>query len=181
MHAPDAARLDHRLPAHPQRPGHGGRRDRARPPGGRRPRRGDALWQRREDRQPGHRHGGAQPLHARDTPGPRLQRPERDPGRLRALHPPRGAAPPALRGRARVHRVQRLPPGRHQEVAGAPEGRASPGTSSTSRSTRPTSAAATGRSSGSTPSRERAASPTSWSTSSASSCRSSCTRRSAGS
>ncbi len=58
---------------------------------------------------------------------------------------------------------------------------ASRGMCSTSPSTRPTSAAATGRSSASTPSRARAASPTSWSTSSVTTCRSSCTRRSAGS
>ena len=74
---------------------------------------------------------------------------------------PRGAAAPALRGRARLHRVQRLAPGRDQEVARPAEARASPGTSSTSRSTPPTSAAATAPSSGSTPSPARAASPTS--------------------
>ena len=172
--------LDH-LPPHPQRPRDRGRGHRARPPGRGRPRRGNALRQRRKDRQPGHRHRGPEPLHPRNPPGPRLERPERDPGRLRALHPPRGAAAPALRGRTCLHRVQRIAPGRHQEIHAPPEGRASPGTSSTSRSTPPTSAAATARSSGSTRSRARAASPTSSSRSSASSCRSSCTRRSAGS
>ena len=121
--APDAPRIDYRLPAHAQRQGDRGRRDGARAPGRGGPRRGDALRQRGEDREPGHRDGRPQPLHAGHKPGAGPGGPERDPGRLRALHQARGAPAPALRGRARVHGVQRLPPGRDKEVPGPPEAR----------------------------------------------------------
>ena len=93
-------------------------------------------------------------------------------GVQRAARPPA----PSVRGRARLHGVLGLAPGRDQEGharAGALGLRAS-GTSRTCRSTRRTSGGATRRSSASTPSRGRAASPISWRSSTTSSCRAAC-------
>ena len=118
VHPPHPPRPDDRLPAHPQRPRHRRRRHRARPAGRRRPRRGHALRQRRAHRQPRHRHRGAEPLHPRHPSRAGSRRHQRHPRRLRALHAHGGAAAPSVRGRARLHRVQRLAPGRDQEILG---------------------------------------------------------------
>ncbi len=101
------------------------------------------------------------------------------PGR-RVLQPPARPRAPPLRRRPRLHRVLRLPPGRHQEGLRRPlrrgrGRRAGPrlralGGAVPARSTRPTSAAPTRPSSGSTASPARAAWPTSWRPSTASPC-----------
>ena len=52
--------------------------------------------------------------------GPRFHRHQRHPRGLRTLHAHGGPAAPAVRGRARLHRIQRLAPGRDQEVLGCP-------------------------------------------------------------
>ena len=123
VHPPDPPRQDHRLPAHAQRPRDGGRRDGAGAarrcgPGG-----GDAFRKRRAHREPRHRQCRPEPLHARDPPGPRLLGHQPHPRRLRTLHAAGGPRAAALCGRARLHRIQRLAPGCHQEILGPPQAR----------------------------------------------------------
>ena len=108
-------RQRHPLGASAQRPRHGGRRGGAGADGGRRPRRGHAVRQRRAHRQCRHRHDGAEPLHARGRSGPRPARRQRDQGGRRALQPAAGAPAPPLCRRTRLHRVLRLASGRDQE------------------------------------------------------------------
>jgi 2-isopropylmalate synthase len=67
--------------------------------------------------QPRHRHRGAEPLHARHRPGLDFSDINAS-GTSTSAAPAGGAAAPALRGRARLHRLQRLAPGRDQEVLG---------------------------------------------------------------
>ena len=187
----DPPRAHRDLAAPAQRPGYRGRGDRAGDDGRRGPRRGLPVRPRRAHRQrlpgdPGH-----EPVQPGHRPDDRLLRHRRDPPHGGVLHP--AARPPAapLRGRPRLHRLLRLPPGRDQEGSGGPRpagpragraGRAScRGRRRTSRSTRRTSAAPTRRSSGSTASPARAASPTSSRPSTSSTCRAARRSSSAGS
>ena len=95
--------------------------------GRRRPGRGLPVRPRRAHRQrrPGHpRHEPVQPGH---RPADRLRRHRRGPPHGRVLHQPAGPPAPPLRRRPRLHRVLRVPPGRHQEGPRGPRasGRAS--------------------------------------------------------
>ena len=112
---PRPARGDRALAPPPQRPRHRGRRDGARPHGRRRPRRGHLVRQRRA-------HGQRRPRHARaqhDDAG-RRSRPRRvehraHPRDLRVFQPDARARAAPLCGRARLHRLLRLAPGRDQQ------------------------------------------------------------------
>ena len=112
--------LAHREDVHPlaapaQRPRHRRRRRRARLHGRRRPHRGLPVRQRgaHGQRRPGRpRH---EPVHAGHRPGDRLLGPRPDQAHGRVLQPAARAGAAALGGRPRLHGVQRLPPGRHQE------------------------------------------------------------------
>ncbi len=80
-----------------QRPRLRRRRHGARTPRGRRARRRSAVRQRRAHRQRRHRHPGAEPVHARNRPRPRLLRHRRGPPRRRVLQPAARAHPPSVR------------------------------------------------------------------------------------
>ena len=141
------------LAAPAQRPRDGGGGHRAGPDGRRRPRRGLPVRPRRAHRQrlpgdPGH-----EPVQPGHRPQDRLLRHRRDPSHGGVLHQPARPPAPPVRGGSGLHRLLRLPPGRHQEGAGGagagrppPRGRLftrSPGRRPTCRSTRTTSAAPT--------------------------------------
>ncbi len=150
--------------------GTGDRRRRARLHGRRRPHRGMPVRQRRAHRQRRPRRAGHQPADAGHRPADRLQRHRPRQAHGRVLQPAARARAQPVGGRPRLHRVQRLAPGRHQEGLRGDGGprrgrRASRSTRSsgpfrTCRSTRRTSAARTRPSSASTRSPARAASRT---------------------
>ncbi len=137
-----------RLPAPAQRPRGGGRRHRAGPDGRCRPGRGLPVRSRRADRQRRPGDAGHEPVLPGHRPQDRLLRHRRDPSHGGVLHQPAGPPAPSLRGRPGLHRLLRLPPGRHQEGAGGPRppgpgrpacrSRSSPGRPRTCRSTRTT-------------------------------------------
>ena len=156
------ARRDRPQRAPAQRPRHRGRDRRARPDGGRRPRRGDAVRERRAHRQRRPDHARAQPAHAgRRSADSTCRSSTRRGGSSRsATSCPstratrRSASSSTRRSRARTRTRSRRACTRSS--ARSPRS----GTCRTCRSTRRTSAAATRRSSASTRSRARAASPT---------------------
>ncbi len=84
---PGPPRARRAVAAPAQRPGHGGRRRRARLPGRRRPDRGLPVRQRRAHRQRLPGDAGPQPVHPGHRPGDRLQRHRRDPPHRRVLQP----------------------------------------------------------------------------------------------
>ena len=104
----------------PQRPGHRGRRRRAGPAGRRGPGRGHPVRQRRAHRQRRRGHPGAQPVlpGRRPAAGPARHRRPAPGGRV--LQPAARPSPPPLRRRPGLHRLLRVPPGRHQEGHGRP-------------------------------------------------------------
>ena len=104
-----------RLAAPAQRSRHRRRRDRARPDGGRGPRRGHAVRQWRAHRQCRHRDAGVEHVHARAGPQARLLRHPPDEGRLRVFEPAAHSGAPSLCRRAGLHGLLRLAPGRHQQ------------------------------------------------------------------
>ena len=114
---PEPAEPGPRLPVgpHPQRPRHRGRRRRAGRAGRRRPDRGMPVRQRRAHRQRMPGHPGAQPVQPGHRPDDQLLGHRRDPSHGRVLQPAAGPPAPPLRGRPGLHRLLRLPPGRHQE------------------------------------------------------------------
>ena len=101
--------------AHAQRPGHRGGRRRARGAGRRRPDRGLPVRQRRADRQRLPGHAGHEPVQPGHRPDDRLLGHRRDPADGRVLQPAAGAPAAPVRGRAGLHRVLRVAPGRDQE------------------------------------------------------------------
>ena len=109
------ARPDHPQRPPAQRPRHGGRDGRARADGRRRPRRGHAVRERRADRQRRPRHAGAQPVHAGRRPGARPVADRRGEADRRGVQRAAGPPAPPVRGRARLHGVLGLAPGRDQE------------------------------------------------------------------
>ena len=156
------ARPDHPQRPPAQRPRHRGGDGRARADGRRRPRRGDAVRERRAHRQRRPRHARAQPADPGRRPGARPLADRRGEADRRGVQ--RAARPPAppVRGRARLHGLLGLAPGRDQEghVRAAAVRLRGVGRAVPARSTRWTSGAPTRRSSASTRSRGRAASPT---------------------
>ncbi len=171
-------------PASAQRPRHRRRRRRAGGHGRRRPRRRLPVRQRRAHRQRLPGHAGDEPLLAGHRSRPRFFRHGRDHPHRRVLHRSAGSSAPSVRGRAGVHRVFRLAPGRDQERACRADARprrpaGSCGKFRTFRSTPPTSAALTRPSSASTASRARAASRTCSSATTGWRCRACCRSSSA--
>ncbi|GMA85619.1 hypothetical protein GCM10025868_08690 [Angustibacter aerolatus] len=81
----------------------------------RRPHRGVPVRQRRAHRQRLPGDARPEPLQPGHRPADRLQRHRRRPPHGRVLQPAAGARAAPLRRRPRLHRVQRLAPGRHQE------------------------------------------------------------------
>ena len=108
------------LAAPAQRPRHRRRRHRAGRDGRRRPGRGLPVRSRRADRQRRPGHPGHEPVLARHRPADRLLRHRRDPSHGGVLHQPAGPPAPPVRGGPGLHRLLRLPPGRHQEGPGGP-------------------------------------------------------------
>ena len=128
-------RAEHRdQPAPPQRPRYGGRRDRARDDGRRRPGRGLPVRPRRAHRQRRPGHPGDEPVQPGHRPDGRHLRHRRDPPHRRVLHPAAGPPAAPLRRRPRLHGVLRLPPGRDQEGPRGPRARRPPSRASRSSS-----------------------------------------------
>ena len=77
--------------------------------------RGDAVRQRRAHRERRHHHAGAQPAHPGRRPGARPVADRRGEGDRRGVQRAARASAPSVRGRARLHGVLGLAPGRDQE------------------------------------------------------------------
>ena len=101
--------------AHAQRPRHRGRGRGAGGAGRRGPDRGLPVRQRRADRQRLPGHPRPEPVQPGHRPDDQLLEHRRDPPHGRVREPAAGAPAPPVRGRARLHRVLRLTPGRDQE------------------------------------------------------------------
>ena len=106
-----------RLPVRPpaQRPRHRRRRRRAGDHGRRGPDRGLPVRPGRAHRQRRPGDAGHEPVLAGRRPADRLLADRRDPPHQRVLQPDGDPPAPPLRGRPGLHRLLRLPPGRHQE------------------------------------------------------------------